>query len=227
MQLVQCLLNFSHVNFYFIYIRDSYIKLRILISFVSRLLLCCTCLCTAHQCWSYLPLFCTCSPSALRSSLYHSTFHHTFFSTVLMMHSHPYVSCHASNLSKLRLHVLSPSSSSSCSHLVVGSLCQTQLSSQPVLSWISSFVVPMALMSRLTQSIHLCFGLPRFLLPGGTISRIFLPTYSWSRVTAYPHGHLHFCHFQFLHVGACHWYCFHPVQHSWLNDHRVYISLHV
>ena len=30
--------------------------------------------------------------------------------------------------------------------------------------------------SRLTQSIHLCFGLPRFLLPGGTISRVFLPS---------------------------------------------------
>ena len=32
----------------------------------------------------------------------------------------------------------------------------------------------MALMSRLTQAIHLCFGLPLFLLPGGTISRVFL-----------------------------------------------------
>ena len=37
-------------------------------------------------------------------------------------------------------------------------------------------------MSRLTQSIHLCFGLPLFLLPGGTISRVVLPTYSWSRL---------------------------------------------
>ena len=45
-----------------------------------------------------------------------------------------------------------------------------------------TFVVPMALMSRLTQSIHLCFGLPLLLLPGGTISRVFLPTYSWSRL---------------------------------------------
>ena len=53
---------------------------------------------------------------------------------------------------------------------------------QPVLSWTLSFVVPMALVSRLTQSIHLCFGLPLFLLPGGTISRVFLPTYSWSRL---------------------------------------------
>ena len=33
---------------------------------------------------------------------------------------------------------------------------------QPVLSWPSSFVVPIALMSRLTQSIHLCVGLPLF-----------------------------------------------------------------
>ena len=51
---------------------------------------------------------------------------------------------------------------------------------QPVLSWTSSFVVPIALMSRLTQSIHLCFGLPLLLhLPGGTISSVCLPTYSW------------------------------------------------
>ena len=57
---------------------------------------------------------------------------------------------------------------------------------QPVLSWTSSFVVPMAVMSRLTQSIHLCFGLPLFLLPGGTISRVFLPMYSWSRLFTCP-----------------------------------------
>ena len=57
---------------------------------------------------------------------------------------------------------------------------------QSVLSWTSSFVIPMALMSRLTQSIHLWFGLPLLLLPGGTISRVFLPTYSWSRLFACP-----------------------------------------
>ena len=56
----------------------------------------------------------------------------------------------------------------------------------PVLSWTSSFVVPMALMSRLTQSIHLCFRLPLFLLPGDTISRVFLPTHSWSRLFTWP-----------------------------------------
>ena len=58
---------------------------------------------------------------------------------------------------------------------------------QPVLSWTSSVVVPIVLVSRLTQSIHLCFGL-LLLLPGGTISRLFLPTYSLgvvpSRVSA-------------------------------------------
>ena len=65
------------------------------------------------------------------------------------------------------------------SHLVVqGSLRQTQFFSSQLLSWTSYLVVPMALMSRLTQSIHLCFGLPRFLLPGGTISRVCLPTYT-------------------------------------------------
>ena len=40
--------------------------------------------------------------------------------------------------------------------------------------------------SRLTQSIHLCFGLPLFLLPGGTIYGVFLPTYSWSRLFTWP-----------------------------------------
>ena len=53
----------------------------------------------------------------------------------------------------------------------------------------------MALMSRLTQSINLCFGLPLFLLPGGTISRVFLPTYSWSRLFVWPnHISLAFLH---------------------------------
>ena len=69
---------------------------------------------------------------------------------------------------------------------------------QPVLSLTSSFIVPMALMSQLTQSIHLCFGLPRFLLPGGIISRVFLPTYSWSRLLTYP-NHLNFA---FLHLSV-------------------------
>ena len=48
-------------------------------------------------------------------------------------------------------------------------------------------------------------------------------------VAACPSAHFHFCQFQFLHMGASHWYCLHPVglQHSWLNDHLVDISLHV
>ena len=50
----------------------------------------------------------------------------------------------------------------------------------------SSSVVPISLMCRLTQSIHNCFGLLPFLLPGGTISRVFLPTLSWSRLLACP-----------------------------------------
>ena len=37
----------------------------------------------------------------------------------------------------------------------------------------------------------------------------------------------HFCHFQFLHVGASHCHCLHPVQHSWLNDHFVYLSFNM
>ena len=65
-------------------------------------------------------------------------------------------------------------------------------------TWTSSFVVPMVLMSRLTQSIHLFFGLHRFRLPGGTISRVFLPTYSWSRLLKCP-NHLSLA---FLHLSV-------------------------
>ena len=43
---------------------------------------------------------------------------------------------------------------------------------QTVLSRVSYFVVPMALMFRLAQSIHICFGLPLILLPSGTISSL-------------------------------------------------------
>ena len=50
-------------------------------------------------------------------------------------------------------------------------------------------------MSRLTQSIHLCFDLHRFLLPGGTVYRVFLPTYYWSRLLTWPnHLSLAFLH---------------------------------
>ena len=51
--------------------------------------------------------------------------------------------------------------------------------------------VPIAIVSQLTQPKHLCFGRPLFLLPGGTISRVFLPTYSWSRPSTCP-NHLSF-----------------------------------
>ena len=75
------------------------------------------------------------------------------------------------------LYLLCLSSSTSRSHLVVGSLRQTQFSSSQFchILHLSSFRW-LSCMSRLTQSIHLCFGLPRFLLTGGTISRVFLPT---------------------------------------------------
>ena len=65
------------------------------------------------------------------------------------------------------------SSSSSRSHLVVGVAAADTILLQQVLSCTSSIVVPMALMSH---SIHICFGLFRFLHPGGTISRVCLPT---------------------------------------------------
>ena len=87
------------------------------------------------------------------------------------------------------------SSSSSRSRLVVAVAASDRILLQPVLSWTSSFVVRMALVSRSMQSIHLCFGLPAFRLPGGTISRVFLATYSWSRlVTLSNHLSLAFLH---------------------------------
>ena len=68
-------------------------------------------------------------------------------------------------------------SSSSRSHLVVWvAATDTVDLLQQVMSWTSSFVVPKTLVSRLTQSIHICFGLLRFLLPGATISRVCLST---------------------------------------------------
>ena len=67
------------------------------------------------------------------------------------------------------------SSFSSRFHLVVWVAAADTILLKQVLSLISSYVVPMALMSRLTQSIHICFGLLRFLLPGATISRVCLP----------------------------------------------------
>ena len=51
---------------------------------------------------------------------------------------------------------------------------------QPVLSRSSSWVVPIVIMSQLTQPIHICFGLTLLFLPGGTIFNVFLPTYSLS-----------------------------------------------
>ena len=47
--------------------------------------------------------------------------------------------------------------SSSRSHLVVCVAAADTILPQQVLSWTTSIVVPMALMSRLTQSIHICF----------------------------------------------------------------------
>ena len=63
------------------------------------------------------------------------------------------------------------------------SLRQTQYS-HPASS-VMDFI-PMTLMPRLTPSTDLCFGLPGFLLPGGTIFRAILPTYSWYRLLTCP-----------------------------------------
>ena len=67
-------------------------------------------------------------------------------------------------------------SSSSRFHLIVGVAAADTILLQPVLSRASSSVVLITLVSRLALSIHLCFGLPLSLLPGGTIARVLLPT---------------------------------------------------
>ena len=70
---------------------------------------------------------------------------------------------------------------------------------QPVLSWTSSSIVLIALMSLLTQSTHLCFGLPLLLLLGDTISSICLPIYPCSRLFTWPnHLSLAFLHLSVL-----------------------------
>ena len=86
-------------------------------------------------------------------------------------------------------------SSSSLSHLVVRSLRQTQFPFRQFCHGLhlSSFRWLSCL--GLTKSIHLCFGLLLFLLQGGTIYRVFLPTYSLSRLFTWPnHLSLAFLH---------------------------------
>ena len=69
----------------------------------------------------------------------------------------------------------------------MGSLHQTQFSSNQFCHGTSFSVVPIALKSRWTQSIHLCFGLLLLLLRSGIISSVCLgPTYSWSRLFTCP-----------------------------------------
>ena len=51
--------------------------------------------------------------------------------------------------------------------------------------------------------------------------------FSTACVAACPSAHLHFCHFQFLRVGASGWHCLHHVQHSRLNDHLVDFSFNI
>ena len=159
------------------------------------------------------------------------------------------------------------SSSSSRSHLVVWvAVTDTVDLLQQVMSWTSSFVVPMALMSRLTQSIHtvsvffaffsrvlpspesvflrsICLAfyvrcqtmhLRRAFMHLSVMLSIFSLSFMFSflskvsqRVAARPTAHLHFCHFQFIHVGSSHRYCLHPVQHSWMNDHLVIRSFNM
>ena len=157
-------------------------------------------------------------------------------------------------------------SSSSRSHLVVGSLRQTQFySSQfchglhllrsdgshvpvdtvhPSLFRSSSLSSPRWYhLQSLSFDVFLvsppdvfkphqsCFRAPLCVL-FSTLSLSLMASFlAWSLISVWPHAwpsaHLHFCHFQFIHVGTSHWYCLHLVQHSWLNDHLVYLSLHV
>ena len=110
------------------------------------------------------------------------------------------------------------SSSSSRSHLIVASLHQTLFSSIQFCHGLH------LLLSRLLSCLDwhityiLRFGLPRFLLPSGTISSVCLPTYAWSHLfrcqnhpslsflhlsvifstlSLCPTIHIHLCHFQF------------------------------
>ena len=53
-------------------------------------------------------------------------------------------------------------------------------------------------MSRLTQSIYICCGLPLFLRPGGVISIVFLRTQSWSRLFTWPNN----SSLVFLHISV-------------------------
>ena len=129
-------------------------------------------------------------------------------------------------------------------HLIMGSLHAggTQFfSSQLCHARTSSSVVPIALMSLLTQSTHLCFGVPLLLLPGGTISRVVPPTYSCSRFFTCP-NHLnlalmqlsvifslcdHFSHgllcvaacpsthLHLFYLGDSHRHFLHPYQHNY------------
>ena len=114
-------------------------------------------------------------------------------------------------------------------------------------------------MSRLTQAIHLCFGLPSFSSPRWyhlqsltSWSRLFtwpnhlslaflhlsvmFSTFSLSLMSSFftwflsvwPHAHLHI----FISATSSFftwelysdWHCLHSVQHSWLDDHFVYLS---
>ena len=96
-----------------------------------------------------------------------------------------------SNSVEYQIFRLKSSSSSSRSYLVVGSLRRIQFSSSKFCHGLH--LSSIALISRLTQSIHLCFRLPLFLLPGVIISRVFLPTHSWARLFTWP-THLSIMH---------------------------------
>ena len=76
------------------------------------------------------------------------------------------------------------------------SLWQTQFSSSQFCHGLH--LLSIRWLSCLGWFIHLCFWLPPFLLPGGTISRVFLPTYSWSRLLTSP-NHLSLA---FLHLSV-------------------------
>ena len=68
----------------------------------------------------------------------------------------------------------------------MGSLWQIQCSSSQFCHGLHFCCLDIALMSQLTQSIHLCFGLSLLLLPCSTVSSVCLPTYSWSRLFMCP-----------------------------------------
>ena len=84
--------------------------------------------------------------------------------------------------------------------------------------------LPMYSWSRLlTCPNHLNLAFLHLSVMFSTFSLSLMLSFLTRSLSVWPHARLHFCHFQFRHVGASHWHGL----HSWLNDRLAYLSLHV